>query len=50
MNDNIILKENKYNITTEKNNKMDLYLRYYENEEIQLVFILLIKLHLKNMN
>ena len=36
MNDNIILKENKYNITTEKNNKMDLYLRYYENEEISI--------------
>ena len=36
MNDNNILKENKYNITTEKNNKMDLYLRYYENEEISI--------------
>ena len=26
-----IIKEMKYNITTEKNNKMDLYIRYYEN-------------------
>ena len=36
MNDNNIIKESKYNITTDKNNKMDLYLRYYENEEISI--------------
>ena len=36
MSDNDIIKENKYSITTEKNNKMDLYLRYYENEEISI--------------
>ena len=34
--DNKILKEMKYNITTEKKNKMDVYLRYYENEEISI--------------
>jgi tellurite resistance protein len=26
----------KYNITTEKNNKMDLYIRYFDNEEISI--------------
>ncbi len=31
-----LLKEMKYNITTEKNNKMDLYIRYYDNEEISI--------------
>ena len=30
MDENILI-EKKYNITTEKNNKMDLYIRYYEN-------------------
>ncbi len=36
MDENNIINEKKYNITTEKNNKMDLYLRYYENEEISI--------------
>ena len=36
MNENILLKEKKYNITTEKNNKMNLYIRYYDNEEISI--------------
>ena len=36
MNEYNIIKEMKYNITTDKNNKMDLYLRYYENEEISI--------------
>ena len=36
MDENIVINEKKYNITTEKNNKMDLYLRYYENEEISI--------------
>ena len=36
MDENNIINEKKYNITTEKNNKMVLYLRYYENEEISI--------------
>ena len=36
MDDDNIIKESKYNITTDKNNKMELYLRYYENEEISI--------------
>jgi len=36
MNENYIIKENKYNITTDKNNIMELYLRYYENDEISI--------------
>ena len=36
MDENIVINEKKYNITTDKNNKMDLYLRYYENEEISI--------------
>ena len=36
MDENNVINEKKYNITTEKNNKMDLYLRYYENEEISI--------------
>ena len=35
-NENYIIKENKYNITTDKNNIMELYLRYYENDEISI--------------
>ena len=35
MDENILI-EKKYNITTEKNNKMDLYIRYYDNEEISI--------------
>ncbi len=35
MEENILI-EKKYNITTEKNNKMDLYIRYYDNEEISI--------------
>ena len=33
MDDKDLLKEKKYNVITEKNNKMELYLRYYETEE-----------------
>ena len=36
MNENKLLNEKKYSITTEKNNKMDLYIRYYDNEEISI--------------
>ena len=36
MDENYIIKENKYNITTDKNNIMELYLRYYENDEISI--------------
>ncbi len=35
MEENILI-EKKYNIKTEKNNKMDLYIRYYDNEEISI--------------
>ena len=35
MEENILI-EKKYNITTEKNNKMNLYIRYYDNEEISI--------------
>ena len=33
MDDKDLLKEKKYNVITEKNNKMELYLRYYDTEE-----------------
>ena len=39
MDENILI-EKKYNITTEKNNKMDLYIKYYENEEISIIIYL----------
>ena len=31
--DEIIIEEKKYNIITDKNNKMELYLKYINNEE-----------------
>ena len=36
MNEINIIKENKYYITTENNIKLDLYFRYYDNEELSI--------------
>ena len=36
MNENNIIKDNKYYITIEKNIELDLYFRYYDNEELSI--------------
>ena len=46
----IIITEKKYNIKTDKNNEMKLYLRNINNEKLSITFYTINKIHLKNMN
>ena len=45
-----IIEEKKYKIRTNNNNEMELLLRNYNNEDYQLLYLIIMKKNLKNMN